>query len=306
MIAGIITSENRRQRSRLRHGRTIERVILFLTLSIGLAGQLLATEFRGVRLNVSDPQAAAEWYCSHLGGTLLPAGPHSDADPGKTRAVSLGKVTLVFVPGDAQPPIWPVLGSVGSGVDHLGFGFADLDRAMERFAKTGVQIVSGVEKEGPIRYAFIRDRWGTLIELVEDRELQGFHHIHLATTDSKATLKWYTSLFGGQISRYGGMLPGIRYGDVWVLVKTAKVAPAPTEGRAIGRLDWAVTGSQEFLDRVSATKLPHRVTQSNRERQRNRDRRPRPRAAVDPGHGPVIVGRAAFRDRILPESGRTG
>ena len=56
------------------------------------------------------------------------------------------------------------------------------------------------------------------------------------------------------------MLPGIRYGDVWVLVKTAKVAPAPTEGRAIGRLDWAVNGSQEILDRLSATKLPHRVT----------------------------------------------
>jgi catechol 2,3-dioxygenase-like lactoylglutathione lyase family enzyme len=261
-MARIIDQNGQRRLRRWRSGPTIVRVILFLTQSIGLTSQLLATELRGVRLNVSDPQAAAEWYCSHLGGTLLPAGPHSEADPGKTRAVSLGKVTLVFVPGDAQPPIWPVLGSVGSGVDHLGFGFADLDRAMERFAKTGVQIVSGIEKEGPIRYAFIRDRWGTLIELVEDRELQGFHHIHLATTDAKATLKWYTSLFGGQVSRYAGMLPGIRYGDVWVLVKTAKVAPAPTERRAIGRLDWAVTGSQEILDRLSATKLPHRVTRA--------------------------------------------
>jgi catechol 2,3-dioxygenase-like lactoylglutathione lyase family enzyme len=261
-MARIIDQNGLRRSWVQRGGLTIPSVILFITLSTGLTSQLLATEFRGVRLNVSDPQAAAEWYCSHLGGTLLPAGPHSEADPGKTRAVSLGKVTLVFVPGDAQPPIWPVLGSVGSGVDHLGFGFADLDRAMERFAKTGVQIVSGIEKEGPIRYAFIRDRWGTLIELVEDRELQGFHHIHLATTDPKATLKWYTSLFGGQVSRYAGMLPGIRYGDVWVLVKTAKVAPASTEGRAIGRLDWAVTGSQEILERLSATKLPHRVTRT--------------------------------------------
>ncbi|HET6326919.1 MAG TPA: VOC family protein [Planctomycetaceae bacterium] len=257
-----IIDQNGQRRSRVRRsGLTITGLMLFLALSTQPTGQLLATEFRGVRLNVSDPQAAAEWYCSHLGGTLLPAGPHSEADPGKTRVVSLGKVMLVFAPGDAQPPIWPVLGSVGSGVDHLGFGFADLDRALERFTNTGVEIVSGIEKEGPIRYAFIRDRWGTLIELVEDRELQGFHHIHLATTDSKATLKWYTSLFGGQISRYGGMLPGIRYGDVWVLVKTAKVAPAPTDGRAIGGINWAVTGSREILDRVGATNLPHRVTQ---------------------------------------------
>ncbi len=261
-----IIDQNGQMRSRVRRSRLpLTILILVIALSARVSGQLRATEFRGVRLNVSDPQAAAEWYCSHLGGTLLPGGPHSEADRGKTRVVSLGKVMLVFAPGDAQPPIWPVLGSVGSGVDHLGFGFADLDRAMERFRKTGVEIVSGIEKEGPIRYAFIRDRWGTLIELVEDRELQGFQHIHLATTDSKATLKWYRSLFGGEISRYRGMLPGIRYGDVWVLVKTARVAPAPTDGRSIGGINWGVTGSREFLDRVDATHLPHRVTQLNGE-----------------------------------------
>jgi catechol 2,3-dioxygenase-like lactoylglutathione lyase family enzyme len=223
-----------------------------------------------VRLNVSDPQSAAEWYAQHLGATIVPlapdARPVSEGDARITRTVRFGKITLEFFPAYISPPIWPVLGSVGSGVDHLGFSYADLDKAMERFAMTGVEIVSGIEREGPIRYAFIRDRWGTLIELVEDHEIQGFHHIHLATTDPKATLKWYTDLFGGQVTRYAGILPGIRYGDAWVLVKKAKTAPAPTEGRAIGRLDWAVTGFRELSERLRATRIPgFTVTQVTKE-----------------------------------------
>ncbi len=87
--------------------------------------------------------------------------------------------------------------------------------------------------------AFIKDRWGTLIELVEDREIHGFHHVHLATTDPKATLKWYTEIFGSRVTRYAGVLAGIRYGDVWVLVKTLKHPPAPTRGRVIDRIVWA-------------------------------------------------------------------
>ncbi|HEV3302870.1 MAG TPA: VOC family protein, partial [Planctomycetaceae bacterium] len=154
-----------------------------------------------------------------------------------------------------------------SGVDHLGFGYADLDRAMERFAKTGVEIVSGIEREGPIRYAFIKDRWGTLIELVEDREIHGFHHVHLATTDPKATLKWYTDVFGGRVTRFAGVLPGIRYGDVWVLVKTVKRPPAPTEGRSIDRLIWADSDSRAALDRLSVLRIPLTVRQVTERRQ---------------------------------------
>ncbi len=197
-----------------------------------------AAEFRGVQLNVSDPAAAAQWYCDHMGGTLVSPTPATarDSSVDRVRAVRFGKTTLEFHPTETKAP---VPGSVGSGIDHLGFGYADLDREMRRFATTGVEIVSGVEQEGPIRYAFIKDRWGTLIELVEDREIHGFHHVHLATTDPKATLKWYTEIFGNRVSRYAGVLAGIRYGDVWVLVKTAKHPPAPTKGRSIGRLVWS-------------------------------------------------------------------
>jgi catechol 2,3-dioxygenase-like lactoylglutathione lyase family enzyme len=207
-------------------------------LSVGVVAHA-AAEFRGVRLNVSDPAAAAQWYCDHMGGTLVSPTPSAAGatsnDRGRVRVVRFGKTTLEFHPTETKVP---VPGSVGSGIDHLGFGYADLDREMRRFATTGVEIVSGVEQEGPIRYAFIKDRWGTLIELVEDREIHGFHHVHLATTDPKGTLKWYTEIFGNRVTRYAGVLAGVRYGDVWVLVKTLKHPPASTRGRAIDRLIW--------------------------------------------------------------------
>jgi catechol 2,3-dioxygenase-like lactoylglutathione lyase family enzyme len=177
------------------------------------------------------------------------------------RTVQFGKTRLEFVPAPISPTGGTVPGSVGSGVDHLGFGYADLDRAMKRFAETGVEIVSGIEREGPIRYAFIKDRWGTLIELVEDREIHGFHHVHLATTDPKATLKWYTDVLGGRVTRFAGVLPGIRYGDVWVLVKTAKRPPAPTEGRSIDRLIWVENDARGALDRLGAPRIPLTVGQ---------------------------------------------
>ena len=41
-----------------------------------------------------------------------------------------------------------IAGSVGSGVDHLGFSYDDLDAAMKRFSAAGVKIVSGIEKDG--------------------------------------------------------------------------------------------------------------------------------------------------------------
>src|ERR1700734_47669 len=99
-----------------------------VVLSAGVVAQA-AAEFRGVRLNVSDPAAAAQWYCDHMGGTLVGPTPSATSDSsndrGRVRAVQFGKTTLTFRPTETNVP---VPGSVGSGIDHLGFGYADLDR----------------------------------------------------------------------------------------------------------------------------------------------------------------------------------
>ncbi len=183
--------------------------------------------FDRITINVGDPAAAAEWYAKHLGGrpTKVAAAP----------AVVFGKTTIALVKGKT-----PIGESVGSGLDHLGFSYENLDAAMQRFASSGVRIVSGIEKDGPVRYAFIHDPWSTLIEVVEDPEIRGFHHIHLATRDAKSTLHWYTDVFGGKVSRFAGLIGGIRDGDTWILVKQVDHPLKPTTGRAIDHLSWPV------------------------------------------------------------------
>ncbi len=182
--------------------------------------------FHHVHLNAADPAAAAHWYEANVAGKAVKSGIF--------QTVEFGKTKLIFYKGKPDGPP-----SKGSAVDHIGFSYPDIEAKLKQMADAGVEIVSGVEQEGPIKYAFVKDPWGTLIEVVQDPELVGFHHVHLATTDAKATLEWYTGAFGGHVEKFAGLIPGIRYGDMWVLVKTVRTAPAPTKGRAVDHISWS-------------------------------------------------------------------
>jgi catechol 2,3-dioxygenase-like lactoylglutathione lyase family enzyme len=108
---------------------------------------------------------------------------------------------------------------------------------------SGVRIM---DRESPIhtepglfKFAVVKDPWVTKIELVEDPEQVGFHHIHLFSADPPAALKWYQTAFGGKPARMKGRLDGLLYGKTWLLVTPPAVKGAalqPTEGRAIDHL----------------------------------------------------------------------
>ncbi len=118
--------------------------------------------------------------------------------------MTFGRVTLRFrkVADTAE-------GSVGSAIDHLGFAYPDIVAKMRELAANDVEIISAIETEGPIKYAFVRDRWNTLLEIVEDAEITGFHHVHIATTNTRGTLDWYQHSLSGERSRFAGVLPGV-------------------------------------------------------------------------------------------------
>jgi catechol 2,3-dioxygenase-like lactoylglutathione lyase family enzyme len=182
--------------------------------------------YHHVHLSAPDANAAVDWYVKHLGGEKSKAGIFVTA--------AYGRTSLLFFQVKAGFP-----GSVGSSVDHIGFSYPDIHAKMRELKNSDVEIVADVEQEGPIKYAFVKDPWGTLIEVVEDANVSGFHHVHLATTDPQTTLRWYTEAFGGEVARYAGLIPGIRYGDMWVLAKKVKQEPAGTKGRSIDHLGWA-------------------------------------------------------------------
>ena len=198
-----------------------------------------AASFHHVHLNVTDPAAAAQWYADNMGGEAKKIGFFS--------ATGFGKTTIIFF--QAKPGF---AGSVGSAVDHIGFSYKDIEAKLKQLADAKVEIVSGVEQEGPIKFAFVKDPWGTLIEVVEDPEIQGFHHVHLAATDPAAALAWYTEAFGGQVSRFAGLIPGVRYGDVWLLAKKVNESQAPTKGRSIDHISWALPDLDDTAKELKA------------------------------------------------------
>jgi catechol 2,3-dioxygenase-like lactoylglutathione lyase family enzyme len=181
--------------------------------------------FHHVHLNSTDPVAAAKWYADNFGGEAKKVGIFS--------ATGFGKVVFIYF---KAKPGFPE--SAGSVVDHIGFSVANLEEKLKQLADAKVEIVSGIEKEGPIRFAYVKDPWGTLIEIVEDPQIQGFHHVHLASVKPEDTLAWYQAAFGGEPGRFAGEVPGIRYGDVWLLVKKVNDAPAATKGRSIDHISW--------------------------------------------------------------------
>src|SRR5579863_2557437 len=108
---------------------------------------------------------AANRYEKYFGGRRIAEGPDR---------IMFGSTRLLFMKkADAKP-------SSGSVVDHIGFSFADLDAKMREFEAAGIKIVTPArEVPGLFKLGFVEDPWGTRIEVVQDPELLGLHHIQM-------------------------------------------------------------------------------------------------------------------------------
>lgn len=179
-----------------------------------------------MHLIATDPDAAVAWYAEHMDGETVEA-------KGRLR---FGSTMVIFFKRDPG-----FEGSEGSSVDHIGFSFRDLDAKMKSFEEAGIKILAEAkEVPGKFKYAFVEDPWGTKIEVMEDLETLGFHHIHLKGPEPAKMLDWYENAFGGERTKYKGMLDAINYDGVWLLAQGAKEPLAPTKDRAIDHLGWGV------------------------------------------------------------------
>jgi catechol 2,3-dioxygenase-like lactoylglutathione lyase family enzyme len=179
---------------------------------------LQSTGFHNVHLRVADPAAAAEWYIRHLGATKAEA----------PFAVAFGRTLIAFVRTKEMQP------SEGSVVDHIGISYPDLRAKMKEFEAAGAKVLRPVaEAKGMFAYAYIEDPWGVKIEVMQDTELIGFHHVHLSVPDPAATLTWFYDHLGGERAKLRGILDGVRYGPIWLFASRSAAAPAPSANRAV-------------------------------------------------------------------------
>ena len=206
-----------------------------------------AATFHHVQITAASPSEAVRWYVRHL-----------DCQPVAERddTTDCGGIELIFV---AQP----TMGSTqGTGVNHIAFSYEDLERKMAELEAVGVR-GSGVRLQrfddgatlrdlpGLYRHGFIFDPWGTRIELVEDAERVGFHHVHLSASDPGATLAWYREGFGGMPARLKDREAGLLFGEVWLLAGPhVSGRPAPTNRRAVAHIAFTVENLAKAAPRM--------------------------------------------------------
>jgi catechol 2,3-dioxygenase-like lactoylglutathione lyase family enzyme len=122
---------------------------------------------------------------------------------------------------------------------------ANIEAAVANIVADGGRAIGEITEFSGMKAAFVEDPWGTKIELIDDPNLRGIHHLHLAAENPADTLAWYQQNFGGEAARFAGGLAGLNYGDVWLLVAATEASLAPTLGRSLDHLGWKFTDLDE-------------------------------------------------------------
>ena len=175
-----------------------------------------------VHLNVPDQAKGVEWYRKAFGGETMTEAPDR---------LMFGDTRLIFLKNDKAQP------SAGSVIDHIGFSVTDLDAKVKELEAAGAKVATPArDVPGLFKLAFVDDPWGTRLEIVQDSDKLGFHHIHLRAPDPAATLAWYKEKFGGETAKLKDRIDGLKYSGVWLLVQRGDAVPS--EGHAIDHVGW--------------------------------------------------------------------
>ena len=185
-----------------------------------------------VHMSVPDPQAAAQWYSDHIGGEWV---------DGRTDRLLFGTTRIMFLRGQDRRP------SEGGVIDHLGFSFRDLDGKLAEVEAAGATVTRAArDVPGLFKLSFIVDPWGTRLELIEEPQHLGFHHVHLRSPEPEAAFQWYEDQFGGVRFRLRGRLDGILYpGNVWLLIQRGDAFPS--RGSTIDHIGWCAPDNDPTL-----------------------------------------------------------
>jgi len=230
----------------------VSQFLAVLALPVTVSAQGFRPIFDHIHLAAPDPEKAAAWYREHFGGQVM-----TEAQD----RLLYGDTRVIFQKRETSLP------SEGSVVDHIGFSVPNIDGALKVFQSEGVKITQAVrDVPGLFKLAFIEDPWGTRIEVVQDPQKLGLHHVHLRGPDPAATLAWYSTQFGGKTAKFKDRIDGIEMSGVWLLV--AKGDATPSQGHAIDHigfrpinLDASVAAMKSR--NVKFTTEPHPMTLGN-------------------------------------------
>ena len=186
-------------------------------------------------IHVNEPAAeASQWWEKNIpGGRRITEAPNR---------IMYGAVRLMFLGATSTG------GSDGSVIEHLGFSVPDLDATLRALAAINTKVVEPVKATpGLYRTAMIESPWGTRVQLVQDPELLGLHHVQLRSPDPDGMFTWLLAKFGGERTKLKGQIDSVKYagaaGFTTVYIVAAKGSSVPSQGRAIDHIGWRSTAT---------------------------------------------------------------
>ena len=194
--------------------------------------QYEAPPFDSIHLAVPEISQARDWYLTNIGGNV---GETADQIAfGKWTSDHPLPIQLIFsVSANALP-------SAGSVIDSVGFSFGDVGEKMKELQAAGIKVVTPVSESGGYwKRAVVEDPWGTRLELVEDPDLLGLHHVTLMVRSPQESIAWYVRAFGGDHATVRGR-DAIRYRDLslFYLFAVKGDSTVPSKGHSIDHLGW--------------------------------------------------------------------
>jgi len=235
--------------------------LVFQIVATGTAGAQTKAmlPFDHIHLNEPANEASAWWEKNISGGRRITEAPNR---------IMYGAVRLMFLGAQSSGS------SQGSVIEHLGFSVADIDAKMRELASINTKVIKPVKSvPGLYKTALIESPWGTRIQLVQDPELPGLHHVQLRLQDTEAAYAWYLDTFGGERTKIKGQVDSVKYagtgGFTTVYILIANGESVPSQGRAIdhigSRSTATVNETKAMLEgkQVQLTSQPRPLTLPN-------------------------------------------
>jgi hypothetical protein len=200
----------------------------------GIAGAQTSGMLPYDHIHVNEPaaEASAWWEKNIPGGRRIAEAPNR---------IMYGAVRLMFLRPTHNGS------SEGSVIEHLGFSVANLDAKMRELAAINTKVISpAAQIPGAYRAAMIESPWGTRIQLVQDPELLGLHHVQLRAPDPEAYYAWLVEKLGGQRTKIKGQIDAVTFpgsgGFTTVHIYVVRGDSVPSQGRAIDHIGWRSVG----------------------------------------------------------------
>ena len=182
------------------HRTLIACLLLVAPVTLALAQSPIL--FDHVDVVASDLETGRAWYVKHFDGK---AGARADH-------VWFGRtwMAVLLKSATAKP-------SSQGTIDHIAFSFPNLEAKVKELEAAGAKVVAPVRNvSGWFKSAIVDDPNGVRIELVDDPDSRGFHHVHMRLPDPDAGRKWFLRMLGGDAITVRNT-SGIRYGEMRVL-----------------------------------------------------------------------------------------